>query len=140
MARDAGFTGDPGLAFTAAVARLETSLDPVQKVGTGLMPLAVLIYRLWRTTENTGAAAIAVFIHPGIRTRPRSQLQAGHHAPRRERQRTDLDGGAGGARRPDGARRLADEAAERARGRLAEIDADTSVLRGIVDDLAVRTA
>jgi geranylgeranyl diphosphate synthase type II len=41
---------------------------------------------------------------------------------------------------PDGARRLADAAAERARGRLAEIDADTSVLRGIVDELAVRTA
>jgi geranylgeranyl diphosphate synthase, type II len=40
----------------------------------------------------------------------------------------------------DGARRLADEAAERARLRLAEVDADTSVLREIVDGLAVRTA
>ena len=40
----------------------------------------------------------------------------------------------------DGARRYADEAAERARGRLAEVDADTSVLRDIVDGLAVRTA
>ena len=40
----------------------------------------------------------------------------------------------------DGARRLADEAADRARGRLAEIDADTSVLREIVDGLAVRTS
>jgi geranylgeranyl diphosphate synthase type II len=40
----------------------------------------------------------------------------------------------------DGARRFADEAAERARGRLGEIDADTSVLREIVDSLAVRTA
>jgi len=40
----------------------------------------------------------------------------------------------------DGARRLADEAAERARARLAEVDADTSVLREIVDGLAVRTA
>jgi geranylgeranyl diphosphate synthase type II len=40
----------------------------------------------------------------------------------------------------DGARRLADESAERARARLAEIDADTSVLRDIVDSLAVRTA
>ena len=39
----------------------------------------------------------------------------------------------------DGARRLADEAAERARARLVEIDADTSVLREIVDGLAVRT-
>jgi geranylgeranyl diphosphate synthase type II len=39
----------------------------------------------------------------------------------------------------DGARRLADEAAERARARLAEVDADTSVLRDIVDSLAVRT-
>ena len=38
----------------------------------------------------------------------------------------------------DGARRLADEAADRARARLAEVDADTSVLRAIVDDLAVR--
>ena len=37
------------------------------------------------------------------------------------------------------ARRLADEAAGRARARLAEIDADTSVLRDIVDGLAVRT-
>jgi geranylgeranyl diphosphate synthase, type II len=40
----------------------------------------------------------------------------------------------------DGARRLADEAAERARTRLDAIDADTSVLREIVDGLAVRTA
>jgi len=40
----------------------------------------------------------------------------------------------------DGARRLADEAADRARARLAEVAADTSVLREIVDDLAVRTA
>ena len=40
----------------------------------------------------------------------------------------------------DTARRLADEAAERARARLAEVDADTSVLREIVDGLAVRTA
>ena len=39
-----------------------------------------------------------------------------------------------------GARRLADEAAERARARLEEVDADTSVLRDIVDGLAVRTA
>src|SRR5690242_16759021 len=40
----------------------------------------------------------------------------------------------------DGARRLADEAADRARSRLAEVDADISVLRDIVDGLAVRTA
>ena len=40
----------------------------------------------------------------------------------------------------DGARRLADEAAERARTRLGEVGADTSVLASIVDDLAVRTA
>jgi geranylgeranyl diphosphate synthase, type II len=40
----------------------------------------------------------------------------------------------------DGARRFADDAAERARERLAAIDADTSVLREIVDGLAVRTA
>jgi len=40
----------------------------------------------------------------------------------------------------DGARRLADEAAERAHARLAEIDADTEVLASIVDELAVRTA
>ena len=40
----------------------------------------------------------------------------------------------------DAARRYADEAAERARGRLAEIHVDTSVLRDIVDGLAVRTA
>ena len=40
----------------------------------------------------------------------------------------------------DGARRLADEAAERARARLADLDADTSVLESIVDELAVRTA
>jgi len=38
------------------------------------------------------------------------------------------------------ARRLADEAAERAQARLAEIDADTSVLEEIVGELAVRTA
>jgi geranylgeranyl diphosphate synthase, type II len=40
----------------------------------------------------------------------------------------------------DGARRLADEAAERAQARLAEIDADTAVLVEIVDGLASRTA
>jgi geranylgeranyl diphosphate synthase, type II len=40
----------------------------------------------------------------------------------------------------DGARVLADEAAERARARLAEVDGDTSVLREIVDSLAVRTS
>jgi geranylgeranyl diphosphate synthase, type II len=39
----------------------------------------------------------------------------------------------------DGARRLADEAADNARARLAEVDSDTSVLREIVDGLAVRT-
>jgi geranylgeranyl diphosphate synthase, type II len=38
----------------------------------------------------------------------------------------------------EGARRLADEAAERAHERLAAIPADTSVLDGIVSDLAVR--
>jgi geranylgeranyl pyrophosphate synthase len=41
---------------------------------------------------------------------------------------------------PDGARRLADEAAERARARLADVPADTSVLEGIVDGLATRTS
>ena len=40
----------------------------------------------------------------------------------------------------DGARRFADEAADRARDRLAAVDADTTVLREIVDGLAVRTA
>jgi geranylgeranyl diphosphate synthase type II len=40
----------------------------------------------------------------------------------------------------DAARRYADEAAERARARLDQIDLDTSVLREIVDSLAVRTA
>ena len=40
----------------------------------------------------------------------------------------------------DGARRFADEAAERARARLGEVGADTSVLRELVDGLAVRTA
>jgi geranylgeranyl diphosphate synthase, type II len=38
-----------------------------------------------------------------------------------------------------GARRLADEAAERAQARLAAVDADTSVLAGIVDGLATRS-
>jgi geranylgeranyl diphosphate synthase type II len=40
----------------------------------------------------------------------------------------------------DGARRLADEAADRAHARLAEIDADTAVLAEIVGGLAARTA
>jgi len=40
----------------------------------------------------------------------------------------------------DGARRLADEAAERAQQRLAAIDADTDVLASIVEGLAVRTS
>jgi geranylgeranyl diphosphate synthase type II len=40
----------------------------------------------------------------------------------------------------NGARRLADGAAERAHTRLAEIEADTSVLAEIVDGLAARTA
>jgi len=39
----------------------------------------------------------------------------------------------------EGARALADDAAERARERLASIPADTSVLRELVDGLAVRT-
>jgi geranylgeranyl diphosphate synthase type II len=39
-----------------------------------------------------------------------------------------------------GARRLADEAAERAHERLREIDADTDVLAEILDDLAIRTS
>ncbi len=38
------------------------------------------------------------------------------------------------------ARRLADEAADRARARLADLPADTSVLEAIVGELAVRTA
>jgi geranylgeranyl pyrophosphate synthase len=40
----------------------------------------------------------------------------------------------------DGARRIADESAERAQQRLAEIDADTSVLEEIVAGLAARTS
>src|SRR5215210_6171196 len=40
----------------------------------------------------------------------------------------------------DGSRRLADQAAERARARLAEVPADTSVLEEIVDSLATRTS
>src|SRR5215218_7399996 len=40
----------------------------------------------------------------------------------------------------DGARRLADDAAARARGRLADVPADTSVLEDIVDGLATRTS
>src|SRR3954447_24671780 len=40
----------------------------------------------------------------------------------------------------DGARRLADEAADRARARLAVVPADTSVLDNIVDGLATRTS
>jgi geranylgeranyl diphosphate synthase type II len=40
----------------------------------------------------------------------------------------------------EGARQRADEAADRARERLGEVPADTSVLREIVDGLAVRTA
>jgi geranylgeranyl diphosphate synthase, type II len=40
----------------------------------------------------------------------------------------------------EGARRLADEAADRARARLEVVEADTSVLREIVDGLAARTA
>jgi len=40
----------------------------------------------------------------------------------------------------EGARRLADEAASRARGRLADVPADTSVLEDIVDGLATRTS
>jgi hypothetical protein len=39
----------------------------------------------------------------------------------------------------EGARRLADEAAERARSRLGAIDADTEVLEEIVAGLATRT-
>jgi geranylgeranyl diphosphate synthase type II len=40
----------------------------------------------------------------------------------------------------EGARALADESADRARKALSEVDADTSVLEGIVDELAVRTS
>ena len=41
---------------------------------------------------------------------------------------------------PEGARSLADEAAERAQARLAEVPGDTSVLAGIVVGLAARTS
>src|SRR5512133_2829363 len=41
---------------------------------------------------------------------------------------------------PEGARSLADEAAERAHARLAEVPGDTSVLAGIVAGLAARTS
>ena len=41
---------------------------------------------------------------------------------------------------PDGARRAADGAAERAQAQLVALDADTSVLEAIVDSLATRTA
>jgi len=41
---------------------------------------------------------------------------------------------------PDGARKLADEAAARARARLGEVPADTSTLADIVDGLATRTS
>jgi geranylgeranyl pyrophosphate synthase len=40
----------------------------------------------------------------------------------------------------DGARELADQAAARARARLAAVPADTSVLEDIVDGLATRTS
>jgi geranylgeranyl diphosphate synthase type II len=40
---------------------------------------------------------------------------------------------------PDGASRLADDVADRARAHLDELDVDTSVLRELVDTLAVRT-
>jgi geranylgeranyl pyrophosphate synthase len=43
-------------------------------------------------------------------------------------------------RGPEEARRLADDAAERAQARLAGIDADTSVLAEFVAGLAVRTS
>ncbi len=52
-----------------------------------------------------------------------------------------LDGdGYAAAHGQDAARRHADEAAERARARLAAVDADTSVLAEIVSGLAARTA
>ena len=52
-----------------------------------------------------------------------------------------LDGdGYAAAEGVDGARRVADEAAGRARERLNGIDADTTVLEEIVDGLAVRTS
>ena len=54
----------------------------------------------------------------------------------------DLIDGDGFAERlgREGARHLADDAAERARARLDAIPADTSVLAALVDGLAVRTA
>jgi hypothetical protein len=39
----------------------------------------------------------------------------------------------------DGARRLADDAADRARERLVDLPGETSVLRALVDGLAART-
>jgi geranylgeranyl diphosphate synthase type II len=52
-----------------------------------------------------------------------------------------LDGDGSAARLgEDGARALADEAAERAQARLAQVPADTSVLAGLVDALAARTS
>jgi geranylgeranyl diphosphate synthase, type II len=52
-----------------------------------------------------------------------------------------LDGDGFAARLgPEGARQLADEAAARARERLTDLPGETSVLLGLVDGLAVRTA
>ncbi|MDW8338848.1 MAG: polyprenyl synthetase family protein, partial [Thermoleophilia bacterium] len=53
----------------------------------------------------------------------------------------DLLDGDGLAERlgPEGARRVAEEAAARAKARLAELDADTSTLEALVDELATRT-
>ena len=65
-----------------------------------------------------------------VRRRARAALPDRRRPARRRRLRARVG--------EDGARRLADEAAERARARLAEIDADTDVLAEIVDGLAVR--
>ena len=79
--------------------------------------------------RGAGVAAEAVAC---LRGRGRPALPDRGRHPRRGRLRARARRGGGAA--------LADEAAERARRALSEVDADTSVLEGIVDELAVRTS
>ena len=103
-------------------------LAAVHRLKTGRLFYASVTMALW-AAELPEAEQSAV---ARVRGGARAPVPDRRRHPRRRRLRARA--------RRRGARGYADEAAERARARLDEVDADTSVLRDIVDGLAVRTA
>ena len=104
-------------------------LERLHSLKTGALFSASVMCGLWAAdVPVVRARAVA-----GVRRRARPAVPDRRRRARRGRLRAR--GGRGAVRAA-----LADEAAERARARLADIEADTTVLEQIVGELAVRTA